>query len=498
MGKIKKDETIKYIWYGAIFIFMFVWFSKIHPLVPFDGDDWGHLSFARRAVPELTLWNPAKLFPEIFMSFVSSIAAYTIAPIMGNYVLSITLMSALVTSGFIAIYIYSLGSCLRRIFKISLHQSIIIEILFLILHFLIFRQGDSDNTYLFYCVDLNCYYNYLMPALMNASLVLFMIKNEEFDKFLKNGNGIVKGLLLVAVYFAVFSNLVDSVILSVYAGCMIIISLVDLLKKKHTWIEFLRKNWLYLAILLFWIISAICELSGGRAALAEEHTGAFVKSIVAVMQGLITVITWMHKMFILVAGVLALTAFVLCFFEKNKEEIKKTFVSQIIFWSIMATLTMIYTIIICAKVSVGNIYRSEYLFALFFFVLVILMFCLAYTLSKIPQIMVCLPLALCILITYVNTNLHTFKESNYLNVSGKLCMQMTEDLVNEVIDADLKGASSIELKVSSSGHDANWPQSYAMGESMAITLYKHGVVSRMIDITIAPSEEYNDKYQIYQ
>ena len=158
---------------------MFIWFSKVHPLVPFDGDDWGHLSFARRAVPELTQWNPAKLFPEIFMSMTCTIAAFTIAPITGDYIGAITIMSAFVTSGFITVYIHCFSECLKRIFKVSSNHSVLIEALFLILHFLILRQGDSDNTYLLYCIDLNCYYNYLLPALLNASLVLFMIKNDK-------------------------------------------------------------------------------------------------------------------------------------------------------------------------------------------------------------------------------------------------------------------------------------------------------------------------------
>lgn len=151
MMKINKRST-KSIWYVGIFFFMFIWFTKIHPLVVLDGDDWGHLSFARRAIPELSRWNPVKLFPEIFMSFCCTVAAYTIVPITGDYVLSITIMSAIVMSGFITLYVYSLGNCLKRLFHVSPEVSVFVEGLFLVLHFLIFRMGDVDNTYLFYDV----------------------------------------------------------------------------------------------------------------------------------------------------------------------------------------------------------------------------------------------------------------------------------------------------------------------------------------------------------
>ena len=492
MGSIKKEKTVRYIWYAIIFAFMFIWFSKVHPLVPFDGDDWGHLSFARRAVPELTQWNPAKLFPEIFMSVTCTIAAFTIAPITGDYIGAITIMSAFVTSGFITVYIHCFSECLKRIFKVSSNHSILIEALFLILHFLIFRQGDSDNTYLLYCIDLNCYYNYLLPALLNASLVLFMIKNDKMDALQNNG------LFYVAIYFAIFSNLVDSIILTVYAGSMLICNFVKQAKCKFNWKKCMKSNRIYFLIIVFWGISAVFELSGGRAALAAADTTPFLEKILAVLKGTVVVFSWMHKMFILLAGALVLGAFALWIAEKEKKELEDSFLKQVLFWGLMIFVTIIYTVVICAKVSVGNIYRSEYLFALFFFVLVALMFCLAYILRKKPKAVVLLPLGLCILSTYINTNLHTFKESNYLNVSGKLCMQMSKDLVNEMIEADKAGKTDIELKVSLSGQDANWPQSYAMGDSMAITLYKHGIVSRMLDVTIVPSEEYNNRYQIYQ
>ena len=77
-------------------------------------------------------------------------------------------------------------------------------------------------------------------------------------------------------------------------------------------------------------------------------------------------------------------------------------------------------------------------------------------------------------------------------------MDISRDLVNQVIEANQAGKTEIELEVSMSGHDANWPQSYAMGESMAVTLYKHGVISRPMEIKFVPSQEYNERYMIFQ
>ena len=494
------EKKIKYILYIGIFLFMFVWFVKVHPLVVLDGDDWGHLSFARRAIPELSLWNPAKLFPEIFMSFCCTIAAYTIVPITGDYILSMTLMSAIVMSGLITLYVYSLGSCLKRLFAVSTGASVFVEGLFLILHFLIFRKGDVDNTYLFYCVDLNCYYNYLMPALLNASIVLLLFKNEKLTNFLQRGDNIKKGLLYVVIYFAIFSNLVDSVILLAYASMMILLDIFKIKSVKNEGLQFLKRNFLYFGIIFAWVISAVSEALGGRAALSgSSDTRNLGVKLAEVISGLSTVFSWTHKMFLLLCAVLVISVVALLILEKRKNhKVNIYFLNQLFFWGLMLIFTFVYSVLICAKVSTRNIYRSEYLFPTLFFGLVLLMFLVVYILEKLPKAVVLMPLLVCIMLTFVNTNLHTFKESNYFNVSGKLCMDISRDLVNQVIEANQAGKTEIELEVSMSGHDANWPQSYAMGESMAIALYKHGVISRPMKIKIVPSTEYNDKYLIFQ
>ena len=49
----------------SIFFFLFFWFFRLHPLIPFNGDDWTYLAYARLATPIWGDWNPAKVFPEI-------------------------------------------------------------------------------------------------------------------------------------------------------------------------------------------------------------------------------------------------------------------------------------------------------------------------------------------------------------------------------------------------------------------------------------------------
>ena len=86
-------------------------------------------------------------------------------------------------------------------------------------HFLVFRSEASNNSYLFYCHNVNCYYNYLFPSMLNASLVMYMMHNERFEEFLVSGSTEKRGFFILIVYFAIFSHLPASGILAVYAGC---------------------------------------------------------------------------------------------------------------------------------------------------------------------------------------------------------------------------------------------------------------------------------------
>ena len=65
------------LFYLAIFIFLFVWFTKVHALVVFDADDWSYLAYVRATTPVWGEWNPAKVFPEVVFPFFSTAAPTT-------------------------------------------------------------------------------------------------------------------------------------------------------------------------------------------------------------------------------------------------------------------------------------------------------------------------------------------------------------------------------------------------------------------------------------
>ena len=122
----------------------------------------------------------------------------------------------------------------------------------------------------------------------------------------------------------------------------------------------------------------------------------------------------------------------------------------------------------------------------------------SYIMKKYEKIVILIPLSLCILCSFVNTNCNTFRESNYSKVSGKTCMQISNEQVKQIVEADEQGINSISLEVCLSDTIGNWPQTTYMGELMSRALYKHGVISRPMEITIVPSEALNMRYKIDQ
>lgn len=488
-----QDKVVKWLWYGGVFFFMFVWFSQVHPLAVYSADDWGHISYARSAVPELSKWNPAKLLPELLMSLTSTVAAFTIYPIINDYILSITVMSAFTVSAFITVYLYCLGIFLRRTLNLPVIKNMFAQALFFIMHFLIFRAGDSGNSYLFQCADLTCYYNYLIPGLLNASLVLCIFGNERFKSFLREGDDIKRGLLLLVVYFAVFSNLVDSMIFVGYIALELFVGFLESIKRKDIK-TFGRNSFFYIGVMGLWIISAVFELSGGRAALAAEERATLMESLGRSMEFFMGVIQKMHKVFLLLLVVLILGGMLIVLAERKKFRIIGRQMGLLL---AMTGGMLLFTVVIGAAVNPSYISRSEYVFGLFFYVLLLETLCFGIILKKFDHGVLFVPLFLCITASFINTNGNTFGISGQPEVSDKIFMEISKDLVEQVAEADKEGKTSVDVQVTDSGKENNWPQAVYMGEYLSAALYKHGVIKHKIEVTIVPSMEYNEKYQVY-
>jgi len=206
--------TWKYMIHIGVFLSMYIFYTKISPLIPYDNDDWYYLSYIRIPFPLWKAWNPAKVFPE-FMTMLGGYLAGTIVyPIIHDYIAAITITSAVILAGLIT----SLCICVELLFEKKMNASIFLstamEVLFLMLCFLIYRN-KPNSQHLFAAADLNCVYGYTMSGLLNMIVAMIFLRYECFIDSWRQYSSVKKICMGVMVYFAVFSNFTP-VFLSVY------------------------------------------------------------------------------------------------------------------------------------------------------------------------------------------------------------------------------------------------------------------------------------------
>lgn len=494
----KRNRLWQGLFFLLIFAFLFIWFSKIHALVVFDADDWSYLAYVRKTTPVWGEWNPAKVFPEVIFPFISTIAAWVLTPITGDYITAQTLMHAFVVSLSITMYLWCFFSLLRRCFPVSRLSASLITALFLLFHFLALRSQESGNQYLFYCVDLNCYYNYLLPCLLNASLVMGLTKNEKLHRFLTEGAPAARGCFYVVVYFAIFSNLPASGILAAYAGSVVLLGLIRRWKGR-CWKRFLPENAFPIGVLAAWFISAVFELSGGRAASAGGGASLYYQ-VYLTCKYLAGILLDCNRLFQVSVLVIAVGFFVCLFLDRKKHPLDPALVSLLMTVVIACAAYGVYLVLLCAVVGPGTIYRSENLFGLFFLGTLIVLLMLAHLISRYPKLMLVLPLLVVFLLSGVDTREPTFLESNFGKLRPEVCADISRDLIQQMQEADEAGLSEVVLRLPAYVADPetqdNWPHSLSLMERLPGTLYSHGLISREIQVIPVADTAKNEQFHL--
>lgn len=495
----KKSRNIEIIWYIGVFTFFYIWFTQIHPLVVFDGDDWTYIIGGRRALPEWRGWNPSRIFPEVVMPLVSTAAVFLLRPFGVAYLSSMTIGHAISVSACIVIYMFSFAQLTKRLFNQGRMETVCMSLLFLLLHFLVFRSKKNDNTYLFYCHDLTCYFYYLIPGLLNAALVMYMVDNTGFETFLKAGSPLTRGLFLLSIYFLIFSNLPVSGILAVYAGAKVLASLLDRIKT-FSMKRYVRENALYLLILTAWLVSAVFELFGGRSEDLGSSNRALIPGIKAAFLAFGDVVLNCNKSFLAFCLLVVGAAFLLLFLAKEKNEIDYKFLRWVLFFAVCVCAMFVYLLIMSAKVGSSYMARTDCLFGLFFYGLFFVLLCFFYLITKKPKMMIFVPVMVCVLLSRIDNRGNTFIESNVRNIDPAICVQIGDDLVEQAMAAEKAGLLEMNLYVpvwkSDWENRGNWPHSLHIMPRLSTTLIEHGILHKPIVMHIVPTEEMNEKYGI--
>ena len=480
----------KQLWGGIgfsilVFFLMVAFFTEAQPLVMYDGDDWNGLSKQRNiAFPKWHDHNPIKVLPESLMPLAGSLAAYFVSPFLGDFVASVTLVSAALVSGFIAVYVYLFLRVMEGQFGLSRWSSCLLAVIFLAFHFLVFRGGDSSDLYLFAAPNLTCYYNYTIPALVNMSLVLFFLWRGI------SGNHPIEGqrgkdvLLVFVVFLALCSNVLHSIILMAYV-------MTELLWNLRGW----RRQRFFLGIFAGWLLTILFEATGGRA-------GQMGQSILDIPLGT-TFLSLLHVLFQNNKGIFIALAFAVIFIgsslfiylrRRERDEMDERYRVHQQKFLFCALIWTAYVVLVCARAGGGYVDWPGVTIGLFFYLFLLMMYGAAYVFRRKPGALAVLPILTLIMFCRAINPGQGLIHSTMGNVPPAICAQISRDLIRQVQAAEEQGLREMELHVPKGNDEDNWPHPNYMGPAVSRLLYGQGVIPYPIRIKVVPDGEMNVRY----
>jgi len=479
----------------GLFLGIFIFFYFVHPLFLFDGDDWYYIYNYRKPIPIWGGWNPTRIFPEVFMPLVGYISAYFIYPFLHDYILSVALLCSVLMASLVTILYISIKQLFVEAFNASENIACALGIFIILLHFALFKTRDSDSTFLLIANDVACYFFFVIPGLINGIVSVWFL-NHKKNRFFYDSQPLKKGCIVVMLYFTIFSNLYDSIILaSVSFSCLFISILREQVISKKSILFIFKREYLQVIILIIWGISGIFEMNGGRAGeigkniLRFQDTWNNFIALIKQIDHTIGAVT----LFVIILSVIA------CFYKNHRSiyEEDKLFIRTFCILTLSLFVTVFFILIVSAKSipeyggSAGCMYAAFYIF----FLIVAVAF--SYLIREFKIFVVMFPLMIFFTLIISTNSLKPFAESNQINIPHQICFRISQDFIRQVVAADKDGNNELLLRVPKGPKDApdNWPHPIScLGYRISHALFAHGIISKPILVKIVVDEKLNKLY----
>jgi hypothetical protein len=369
----------------------------------------------------------------------------------------------------------------------------------MLFHFLIFKNATYDNLHLFYAINVTCYFNYIIPALFNAIAVLYFMgcDSQYMESALRPGRSYAKnGFVLLMVYLSLFSSIFYSIILSVYAGVQIISALIRSNKnQKHFVHNTIRKNMLWTVIVFMWLVSLVFEASGGRtkdiSISYSQYTDELFKSV-GYIRNMILNSNRMLLFLIAVFTVLGVVEYIHCVkkkFERTDDFVIGDFICSVI--------TIVYLVLLSGKAGSVYISRPEMMFAMLLYIFIFVFKLFAFYLEHHSYFISLLPLLVFIVFIQTINGSKSYKDVTYKGISIQTTVQVDNAIIEQFRAADQSNITEFDLHVpANNSKDAKWPFADYSGTLIADTLYRHGIISRPMKVTVVQDESMNRLYHV--
>ena len=464
---------------GLVFAFFFFFYTCVLPMLAYSGDDWVYLSQFRDMFPSPTRWNPARVFPEILQPFMGHAAALWYA-LSGDYVQGLIGAHALFMSVGLTALAAGLFCCLWSVGR-DAGVAFWGTLFFGVMAFCLFKSKPDGNIFLFYGYDITIEVFYILPAIANSLLVLFLLRGQYTDKCALKDSPMLAGVLFLGIFLAQFSMTFASAIASGYA-------LLTLLRRAWLWWKdsprrcwrAYRQSWTFFDVVLFtivvfWIVASFMDATGGRFGRINRGGWDFATAWHA-CRGLLG---QLNVVFMVVAGAVALGTLARMGWKARagRWQRRDGKFAEILVTSLLCACGLAaMCLLISARVDVhtGSIHA---MYGVFFFVLLALLLGAVYLLLEMPRLRFMAPaVALLLLVETCNTERPWARGAAAVEFRP-----VVTQWLHDVRAAEARGETAVVITVPK----LEWPHPEAFfGKALGMTLFAHGVTARRMEITL--------------
>lgn len=490
-GKVlagRKQKITVFFCFFMIFLGFVLFYTRVVPLVIYNMDDWSFLRFKRNPWPVWGIGNPSRVLPEFLMPLTAWCSAYALGPVTGDLIRSVEIGMAVAVSIAVTAYSWFFYRMMTRKYRTSVKQGILLTVLFVVFHFLVFRTKSSDNDYLlagFY--DTTTFFFYLIPALWNASLVMYF-HTENYFRTRTEKPLTARAAVLLAIYFGVFSNLYQSAILAIYTGVDLLLYLVKNRRSLH-----FKEMALHIIILVLWVVSLVFEYFGGRAKqVGAQDMDTLMGRLGSSFESLTGRLTDINIVF-LVLLVVSLALFIVVSVKRNKSDTDKKHCKDSGGFLLYTVLLLLYEWILCGASFALYVQRGDVLICAFFFLFLFMITQLNRISSEVKSIRLIFPLTVVICFLCLFTPGRTWLIRTNDRVDAPTARKITSEIVSACVAADEAGEEAVDVSVPMFKGN-NWPLSLGGASSVSKALFIYGQTGKKLKITFVPDKEKNKQY----
>jgi len=480
------------IFFFLLCIALYIFFRYVHPVVPWDGDDWRtigtNMSKFEYGFPRFGLSHKEseRLMCWFFGGLFGHVAAFVVYPLTGDYVNSFVSMSAFGLAMSITISVYFIYIFLFRQNN-NVCQSILVTIFYLVSGFILFKNTDP-STFLFWQYNYCTVFYYSIPSYLASAFALYIIdKHLSETKFIFDINS---GVCMVVLYFLMFSFVPAALLVAAASFFIVLDSVIKWKKLKdvisNCWFHFIAL--LMFAIKLFF--EFFSEFTSGYFSQPTDVVTRLKDSFLFVISSFLK----MNKLFLSVSVCIILFSLIVRFyksFNKNFDDFDKRW-KRLIFLLLGTFLLVAVYFILFGVISMSHLHREglvvrmDTMYVFYFLVIIIVTECLMYVLSSLKKISVIMPLVIVIMAITMISPANHYSDSIYNDTATMQRYELMTEIVAAAQNVDSHGGTQLIVHMPKYGHYG--------GSGMGYDLYMHNMTSKYISIDFVYEDNLSEIY----